>query len=318
MTWTKKIRPLLPVVGIVFLLAILFSVDRDKILALLSKADPFFLLFALAVNAIVIAIKGAKWKTFFFEKKKQVTLSECVQGYLKGFFLSSITPGRIGDFARALFVKEKVGFSFAMASVLLDRISDIALLLALSFFSLVGFFYIKKQWIVNPLLVLGLLIVMLAGVLYVLRKNNKGFFRSFLFAITPDQYRQKIQETYGQIIQELQTAKKKPKAILEAVVQGIAAWFFSAWVGFLVAGAIGIHQPFYFFGITVLLLSLLEIIPITVAGLGTREAGAIFLFSAVGLSSETAVAYSLLFFFTAIIPTSILGGLLFIRKPTQA
>lgn len=315
MSWTKKIRSFLPVIGIVFLLVILFSIDREKIWSILSKADPLWLAAALAVNAAAIVIKGFKWKTFFFEKKSKVSTLDCISGFLKGFFLSVITPGRVGDFARALFVKEKTGFPFAMASVILDRITDIALLLALSLVSLASFFYLTGKWIISPFLVLALLLAMLIGLFYVLRQSKKGFFRSIFFSLAPERHRERIQNAYNEILSELQKTTRQPGLLLPGLLLGIAAWVLSAIIGFWIALSIGINLPFYFFGITVLLLALLEIIPITFAGLGTREAGAIFLFSTVGVSAETAVAYSLLFFFIAYIPTSVVGGILFIQKP---
>ncbi|MFH0955534.1 MAG: lysylphosphatidylglycerol synthase transmembrane domain-containing protein [Candidatus Micrarchaeota archaeon] len=317
MPLAKKIRSFLPVIGLVFLLVILASVDREKIWSVLSKADLSLLALALATNGLVVIIKGVKWRTFFFDKKNKVSTSECIQGFLKGFFLSVVTPGRIGDFARAFFVKGKVGFSFGLASVILDRLTDIILLLALSFLSLVAFFFLTQNWIVNPLLILALIAALLLGVFYVLRKSKKGFFRSFFFAITPERYRTRVQNTYGKITQELRDAGRHKSELFLGSILGIIIWFFCALAGFWIGSAIGIQQPFYFFGIIVLLLALLEIIPITFAGLGTREAGAIFLFSTVGISAETAVAYSLLLFFTAYIPISVLGGLLFMQKPDK-
>jgi uncharacterized protein (TIRG00374 family) len=312
-----KIRSFLPAIGIIFLLIILASVDREKIWGVISKADLSLLLLALATNAFVIIIKGIKWRTFLFEKKNKVSTVECIKGFLKGFFLSVITPGRIGDFARAFFVKEKVGFSAGLASVILDRLTDIILLLALSFLSLIAFFYLTQNWIINPLWVLVLLVALLLAVFYVLRKSKKGFFRSIFFAITPERYRTRVQNAYEGIIRELRNTRNHKSGLFLGITLGIIIWFFSALAGFWIGSAIGINQPFYFFGIAVLLLALLEIIPITFAGLGTREAGAIFLFSAVGVPTETAVAYSLLLFFTAYIPISTAGGILFVRKPDK-
>tara|TARA_Y100000310_G_scaffold250097_1_gene256243 strand:+ start:155 stop:397 length:243 start_codon:yes stop_codon:yes gene_type:complete len=65
------------------------------------------------------------------------------------------------------------------------------------------------------------------------------------------------------------------------------------------------------------LLALSDIIPISVSGLGTREAIAVFLFSLLALSAEQAVAFSLLLFLTGYLLVAFVGYLFFISEPIE-
>jgi uncharacterized membrane protein YbhN (UPF0104 family) len=83
----------------------------------------------------------------------------------------------------------------------------------------------------------------------------------------------------------------------------------------LIGMAIGIEAPIYFFIIAVSVLALADIIPLSIGGLGTREAGAIVLFSAIGVNAELAVAFSIAYFLVGYGVPAVVGGLLFLKKP---
>ena len=61
--------------------------------------------------------------------------------------------------------------------------------------------------------------------------------------------------------------------------------------------------------------NLISFIPITISGLGTREAMLIFLFSLLGLSSEHAVTYSLLVFSVFYIGGALFGLVAWMINP---
>lgn len=312
---TKPWKPIFALIGIALLFFILFSLQLDRIISNIFQANPVFLVLAVLTMPLTVLSKSLKWRLLLFEKKNTVSISESIQAFLKGFFLSVTTPGRIGDFSRALFIKNKTGFAFALSSVLLDRLIDVGLLMVLSLLGLYAFFVWFGIWILNPLIILVILFVLIAGLLYVLKKNQTGFFRNLFFSLVPQNYSEKVKETYSELISQFQQHTTKPALFVLPVLLGILNWCIGFLTGFLVASALEIHQPIYFFAIVVLVLSLIEIIPISIGGIGTREAGAIFLFSQVGLGPEIAVSFSLLYFFIGYVLVALVGGLLFIQKP---
>ncbi len=309
------VKEVLGLFGLVLIVFILFSLDLEKIVKLVSQSNPFWFGLAVITVLVILVGKGLKWRILLQEKRKKVGLGESIEAFLKGFFLSLLTPGRTGDFARALFVRKKTGLVFGLATVIVDRIIDIALLLCLALVALVVFFSSTQTWVVNPLIVLGTAIGLVLATAYALRPSQKGFFRKLLLGLVPEKERNKIESQYFELVREIRGIGGKPKYWLAATGLGLFNWALSILSAIFIAKGIGIEQPVYFFVIVVPLLALIEIIPVSVGGLGTREAGAILLFSAVQLNAETAVTFSLLYFFTGYFLVAFLGGLLFVRKP---
>src|SRR5258708_4362192 len=57
----------------------------------------------------------------------------CFLIYMSTLYLGNLTPGRAGDFAKVFYLKDDLGFSTgsSMASVLVDRVFDLYILLIL-------------------------------------------------------------------------------------------------------------------------------------------------------------------------------------------
>lgn len=312
---TLNWKPFLALIGILLLVWILSTSDLNAIWERMKNAQPQFLALAIGTTILTLIGKGAKWRLLFADKKSTVSLVETTEIFCKGFFLSMMTPGRVGDFARALFVKKKVGLVFGLATILLDRLMDIVLLILVALIGLVLFSQLSGIWVINPLFLIVILAALGIGLWYVLQDRKQGFFRRFIFLLIPEKYNSKIRQAYQELIATLRDFQKHPKTLLAAFLLGIVNWILAFFTSFFVGSALGIDQSIFFFGIVISIMALVELIPISIGGIGTREATAIVLFSVVGLSAETAVAFSLTYFAIGYVLVVLLGGVLFIRKP---
>lgn len=108
----------------------------------------------------------------------------------------------------------------------------------------------------------------------------------------------------------LRTSVALPATVLSAASHLLAA--LAAW---LIAVALGIDVAFGGFMTAALCLLLVTMIPLSYAGWGVREVGAVWLFSAIGLSGESALAVSLLF--GAALAIAALPGLPFWLAPRE-
>ncbi|GEM_PF-680521 len=303
------------IAGALLLVLIVSTLNLERIGEIISGADFGWMAVALVSTLITILGKGLKWHELLLNQKSKVSIWESTELFLKGFFLSMITPGRVGDFSRALFLRERLGFVPALASVILDRLIDIVTLLVLSFVALAAFFGLFGRWIVDPWLIVAVFVILVIVVAYVLKQKQTGFFRNILFALIPEKYASKARESYNDLVKQIRGTMKKPSVLAVPVGIGLVNWGFSILTGFSVGRALGIAQPFYFFAIVVLILALIDVIPVSIGGVGTREAGAILLFGAVGIAAETAVAFSLLYFVIGYVVTALIGSVLFMQKP---
>ena len=70
-----------------------------------------------------------------------------------------------------------------------------------------------------------------------------------------------------------------------------------------------------FFVWVIPLLGLLDLLPISISGIGTRDVTLIFFFGLQAVSAEQAVAFSLLYLFTSYWLIALLGAVVYLRYP---
>jgi uncharacterized membrane protein YbhN (UPF0104 family) len=80
-----------------------------------------------------------------------------------------------------------------------------------------------------------------------------------------------------------------------------------------IARALSVDAPFYLFPLFVPIISIINLLPLSFNGLGMREGVYQFLFVPMGVSSASAIAMSLAFYFLRV-GTGLIGGLLYAFK----
>ena len=108
----------------------------------------------------------------------------------------------------------------------------------------------------------------------------------------------------------------KPRIAVATSAWSIASHLLAALAAYWIAAALGAEMPFGAFVAGALCLLLATMIPLSYAGWGIREAGAVFLFARLGLAPELALAISVLF--GAALLVAALPGVAFWLAPTSA
>lgn len=91
-------------IGIAVLLCILSRIDIARVAADLSRTRiPLFLL-ALCVLVPVIFLKAVRWNALLRFQRISLGMGDAFLIYWAGVFLGSVTPGRLGDFAKIAYV----------------------------------------------------------------------------------------------------------------------------------------------------------------------------------------------------------------------
>ena len=305
-------------IGLALFAFILLNVNISKVLEALARANPLFIVFAILLVFVVTIIKGIKWKLIINAQKLNFSLMDCIKVFCIGFLLGIITPGRIGDFSRAMYLKKK-GNSFfqGVSSVFIDRIIDISILLVLALFSVVIFTQLFHKNIVSiPLLAFILVVFVLLSFIAMKKSLSRIFLKPIHAFLVPEKYKSFTKDIMHSFYEGINSAKKNKPLLFGSVFLGLIAWLFSIMVALLVLLALNISQiPLIFVFVFVPIITLLEILPISVSGIGTRDAALVFFFSLFGVSAEQAIAYSLIYLFTGYLFVALLGVLFFTQNP---
>jgi uncharacterized membrane protein YbhN (UPF0104 family) len=109
--------------------------------------------------------------------------------------------------------------------------------------------------------------------------------------------------------------------VLYAILLSSVVHFMQSAMHVLLSHALGFDMPWSYGLILYPLVGLFSALPLSVNGIGLRENGFLFLLRHIGVSSEKAVAFGLLWFLVVALD-SIIGGVVYIlrrkRRPAEA
>ncbi len=239
------------------------KIDFYSVLEVLSHANPFYLFIALLLLFVVILITAKRWQTILETMGYNFQYKECFILIMAAFPLTSITPSKSGDVIKAYYLKDKIPASKTVGSVITERMFDV---LALVLFSLIGMTFYKKYEL--AFIVLVILIFIIAIFLLV----RDGF-----------NFRLPIKSSWDDKIQNLILSTKlltKDKKVFSIILSySLLIWFISIVQTITFFYALGISLPLLFAMANIPVAIFIGLIPVTLGGMGTRDAAIIFLFS---------------------------------------
>lgn len=262
-----------------------------------------FLLPLLFLNSI---LNTWKWRLFLQAGNMPIPFRSLLGTQLIGTFFNIFMPSNIGgDAYRVYDISRQTGHAMrSFTSVFADRLSGF---LALTLFgmvsSMVGYGLHSNLRIIIPPLVVFLCLSV--GILLIIQKTG---LLTLLRWVRLDRV-----ETINRLLEKFVDAfaeyARRPGLL--ANVLAISLVFYGVMVMFVycLAMALGFHIPLGYFFIYVPMIALMESIPLSVYGIGFRDAGYVFFFAEVGLSGTEALTLSLVYVAVTLL-YSLVGGLL--------
>ena len=127
--------------GLLLFIFILFNIDIHHLLDILSHSNIYYLIFALLLNLPMQIIKSVRWNLILKNQNYKITFIETFLIYSASTYFGIITPGRIGDFLKVIYLKNIKGIEISKGfpSVLIDRIFDFYLLIIFGSIGIIKF-----------------------------------------------------------------------------------------------------------------------------------------------------------------------------------
>ncbi len=307
----------LPIFGLVLFIYILSKVNLEAVKDNFLRMDVRFLLLAFALTLPSLFIKTLKWKQLINPFKVKISWVEGFAAWVAAFFIGLITPGRIGDLARAFYLKEKMPVGKALTTVVVDRILDVLILMILS---ITGMAFVISHFVVKSRIPLFITIIFLllvvAGLFFLKKERAAKFFKPLFNFFVPDKYKEKLKTHFGEFYEGINLLMDNKIAVLKSALLSFIAWWVVSLQYYLIAKAMGVGINYFILFMILPTVILVEILPISFSGLGTRDATLILFFSFVGLTKDAAVALSLSILMFSYI-YSLVGLAVWIRKPIK-
>jgi len=315
----KTLSFLLPVVGLALFVYIVARTGLDRIAAVFAAANLKMLLVSPAFVIVIVLLRGLRWQLLMRVVGIDYSFwrSACV--WTIGFFAASVTPAKAGDAVRALYLQNDTGRTFgeAFLTVFIDRLLDLMLVLCLGVASVLLFssYYMELPsfWIILLVAVGITVCVYLAASRRLVRWLLKPIFE----ALVPSKYKERFSLNFHTFYDSLASYGRNPGVMALALLITVIVWglvFSLAWYLTVVFG-IDVAPAYVF--LIMPIVTLVELIPISVSGLGTRDATVIYFFSVVGASFTAAVSFSIGYLLIGTYLTAVVGFILWIRHPLE-
>ncbi len=290
----KKI--LLSLFGLALFLLIILSVGVDKILQSFSGLNPAMLPVVLALQFASLGVKGFKQQILVSVFKPGTKWIEHTKIWTIGFFFGTASPAKSGDSIRSLYLKRKFDLSLGqgLAVVFVERVLDIAFLFAFAFLGLY-FVVIPKIADDGIMLSLGAFFALFVAALFVFTRKNilRKIARPFFNVFAPEKFKESLKEGFNDFYKSFSDFKSNAVPLLAIGFFTVISWLVVFAVFYAISVALSMNiDPIALVAVLPIIL-LVEALPISFSGLGTREAASVVMLGLIGVPAALAVSFSL-------------------------
>ena len=227
-------------------------------------------------------------------------------------FVGTFLPASIGgDAVRAYGLsKEGVGGVDAVASVLMDRLLGVVSILIVA---IAGAILARHLIDIRSLFpAFAILVVLCAAALAVVFSPRAAAAAAGLLALSP-----RGRETGSRLVEAIQRYATLHMAMTNVLVCSIAVQVLRVLQTYCLGLALGIAVPAGVYFALVPIILLIVLMPITINGIGTTQAGFVWLFGRAGVANAPAFALSVLFLAIAVVG-NLPGAALYLIRPRSA
>ena len=291
------------------LLAFLFSrTDLQAIRALFRSLRVPLLLSAVALYLLAQIVSTYRWRCLLQAEQINLSTWRLFLLYLEGMFFNLMLPTVIGgDIVRGYQIfrltQQKES---SLASILVERLSGYVALVMIACIALI----LGYSRIHDPVTV-WLTVATAAGIIGIiaglLNDQLQILFFRLLNRTGLGRFHEALQRFHG----ALRRYWKHRRALLQAVGLSLILQSLVIMIFYLISRSLNLSVPLRYFFLFVPLISVVSMLPISVAGLGVREGSSVYFFAKVGLDSAGAISLSLLWFAVTACCSG-LGGIVFL------
>ena len=300
------------VIGLILFLTLLIRLDYRQLFDILRWMNLWYLLVGFLLTAFELLFKAIKLQQVV-SIFSRFSFNNALLTYLIGLPYGAVTPGKIGDVVKLYTLKKRTGLqrTECIAIGFIERLLELIALVILATIGVIALtHHLQKQQFIDLLVII---LVILIGFVAVLNPRIvKMFLRPFFYLLVPEHKRDNSRNFFNEFYQNVSRMMQNKGIMIFSLLLCILGWVASSVRTYYFARGLGITELSFFLSIFVIpLIMLIELIPVSVLGIGTRDYGLITLLILLGIpkAQVTASAVSLSFLMLVLggIPPAILG-----------
>jgi uncharacterized protein (TIRG00374 family) len=248
---------------------------------------------AVGIIGVVHLLKAYRWRLILGHLDVFLRFRECFAIYLAGMFLGIITPGRVGDFVKVIYLQERgVASSRALLATLVDKACDVLLMGGMALASSVVF---ARLFDIDPVNIgislLAATALLALGKDYVKLDNIQRLVTAVLIKLFGSEFAELVSTGLSKLFSDCRIFLSWRVAVLGAIT--VVTWILYFYAVLLFSWSAGLEIPAYHaFLFSVAAASVFVLLPISIAGIGTRDVTLAVLFTASGYTPEQSILFS--------------------------
>jgi uncharacterized protein (TIRG00374 family) len=308
------IKRFLPVIGIIILIVLLYQFDFTGFVEVIDQLPlPFFIL-SLGSSIPVVLISNVEWQYLLKKQHINVSFFYSMKNIFIGYFYGFITPGGLGGYTRALYLKDESNEPLEKCLYNIGLINTIDII-TLFFISIIGAFLFSRIYPVLFLIFVVLCVIWILFLVILIHQKTWTWILHFLFRFTIFKpYHQWISTS----IENLKNSLPSKKHIVITMFLSLIGWMIRFTLFFFVLMLFSVEVSYFYVIFIIAIANIIGLIPISIYGLGARETILISFFSLFSISPTLIIGVSLVWYVIIWVIPSVLGsGITLFEKKTR-
>ncbi len=287
----RLLRHLPLLLGPAALVALFATFGVGEILTALASADPRFVAAAMVLTVPALMLRSLRWKVLLARDGDGLGYGEVTAVFAYAVFIGMPTPGRIGEFYKIVHLRNRgIPVGRALASVLLDRILDVAMLVVVGASAVVLLLGGDERATAGAI-VAGFAAALLGARALVCGTPGEILGR-WLGPVAPGRLVERVRTLRADLCGALGDLGAREHLLSAALT--VAAWSTNYLAAWLLARALGLPLSVVDAAGISAVGSLASFLPISVMGAGTRDLAVVALLALYGVGRAEALAFSTL------------------------
>jgi len=285
-------------IGLLIIASLICRFNPELVFSSIISAKVSFLFLAAATYIITFFILSSRWRMILQHMGQDLSIASAYQAFAGGMIISDMTPGRIGEFARPLLVRDHIALNRGIASVAIDRYADILTIFIIGLFGMLLLVQHDSHMILASSIIL--LIIVPSSALW--------FKRPFIIKQIDRLKFSHLSKIVHSLDCALNDVSNVKELMLRSVLLTAIAWIFHALRIVLIAKSVGFDVPLQMLFLLQPLVSSLALVPITVSGLGLVEGGLAALLASLGVPAAIGFSIALMDRAITVMLHALIGG----------
>ncbi len=297
-------------VGAIIFALLVVSIGPQKLVQSASSANPWLLAAAFVITPATMLLKFMRWRCMIGMTGHRMAFSRASSIYLVGSFFGMVTPSKVGEIVKFHYLnRHGMDSATALSVSIFDRMFD---MVAIAVFLVLGAASVAGMGMFGSSIIL--FIALLAFAFYLL--TRRGVMLRFINFISRFAGKGRLEMDDSKMdgfYAPVSSMRSRPGKTGYMLALSLLIWFSEGVQVSLLIASFGASFGLVAATAAVCIGAIAGLLPITVSGIGTRDAAIVALLAYAGISASTAILSSVIYTFFSMGVPAIIGGVLYMK-----